>query len=248
MADAGLLEVDDLHVGYGRVPVLRGLSLRVAEGERVGLFGPNGHGKSTLLRTISGLHRATSGHIRFSGTEIQTTDPAMLVGMGVVHVPQGSPLFPRLTVENSLMLGAYHPRAWPRRKDMAERVYGLFPRLAERRRQLAGTLSGGERQMLAIGVGLMAGTRLLMLDEPTLGLAPKVKDELRESIAAVAAEGIPLLLVEQDIDFLLALTDRLYLVEGGKVVLETEASSHDLDHQAILQMYFGSGVGDTTPT
>lgn len=233
-----LLEVRDLAAGYGKTQVLWGLNLSVPVDQRVGLFGPNGHGKSTLLKTISGLVKPWKGEILLNGTRIDGTVPRSIVDLGVIQVPQGNVLFPELTVLENLRLGAYCKRARPRLAANLERVYELFPRLAERRRQQAKTLSGGERQMLAIGVGLMGEPTTLMLDEPTLGLAPKLKDELREAIGRISESGVPLILVEQDVEFLLALTDHLYMINHGVVALDV-ASTEELDHERIMQMYFG---------
>jgi branched-chain amino acid transport system ATP-binding protein len=237
-----LLEVKDLSSGYGRLQVLHSLSLRVADGEHVGLFGPNGHGKTTLLRTISGLLRAWSGQIHFRDTRISNTEPRRIVDMGLVHVPQANTLFPRMTVFENLTMGAYTKRVWEDRETNLERVYSLFPKLKQRRSQLCRTLSGGERQMVSIGMGLMGNPRLLMLDEPTLGLAPKIKEELKEAIHNVAATGVSLVIVDQDVELLLAVSDRLYLIEQGRVALESqkgEAEAHELDDAHVLQMYFG---------
>ena len=228
----------DLATGYGRTQVLWGVSLRLEAGERVGLFGPNGHGKSTLLKTISGLLKPWSGSILLEGREIGGVNPRAVVDLGLIHVPQGNVLFPQLTVMENLRLGAYCRRARERQAENLARVLELFPRLAERRRQLSRTLSGGERQMLAIGVGLMSAPALLMLDEPTLGLAPKLKDELLEAINKISRAGVPLVLVEQDVEFLVALTDRLYMINHGAVALDV-ASADRLDHAEIMQMYFG---------
>ena len=166
-------QVDNLVAGYGRIEVVHGVSLEVPEGDRVGLFGPNGHGKTTLLRAISGLIERRGGSIRFGDMDITGASSSGMVEEGVVHVPQGSALFPRMTVLEALTLGAYVGRAWGQRRRSLDQVLTIFPRLAERRPQHCRTLSGGERQMAAIGVGLMGCPRLLILDEPTLGLAPK---------------------------------------------------------------------------
>jgi branched-chain amino acid transport system ATP-binding protein len=235
-----LLEVHDLKVGYGEIEVLRGISLYLNEGERIGLFGPNGHGKTTLLQTISGLHKPRVGDITFNGEIISGKSPLDIVNRGIIQVPQGNILFPRMTVLENLKLGAYAPKAWKKQRENLEKVLELFPILAERRTQLCRTLSGGERQMLAIGVGLMGDARLLMLDEPTLGLAPKVKDELYTAIKKIAASGMPLILVEQDVEFLLGLTERLYMLQDGKFVLEQTRGSVVLEHDKIMEMYFGS--------
>jgi branched-chain amino acid transport system ATP-binding protein len=241
-----LLEVKDLHVSYGEVRVLCGISIELHDKERIGLFGPNGHGKTTLLKTISGLLRPLKGEICFAGQVISGKSPRELVDLGIIHVPQGNTLFPRMSVMENLLIGAYANRAWNKRQESLERVFELFPRLAERRSQLCRTLSGGERQMLAVGIGLMGDGNVLMLDEPTLGLAPKIKDEVRVAIQKIAATGVPLILVEQDIEFLLALTDRLLLMEEGQIVLEKTRDSGEIEHAKILEMYFG-GLDQAEP-
>jgi len=244
--DNTLLEITDLHVGYGEVPVLRGISIYLHSQERIGLFGPNGHGKTTLLRAISGLIEPWRGEIKFEGKVINGLRPRSIVDLGIIHVPQSNTLFPRMTVLENLKLGAYSNKVWNDRQESLEFVYSLFPRLKERRSQLCKTLSGGERQMLAIGVGLMGKGSLLMLDEPTLGLAPKIKEELHDAIQKISATGIPLILVEQDVEFLLSLTDRLYLIEKGSIVLEKTEDSEELEHTKILEMYFGNVVQTET--
>ena len=207
-------------------------------GQSIGLFGPNGHGKSTLLKTISGLLVPWGGEIVLEGSRIDGASPRAIVNRGVVQVPQGNVMFPELTVLENLRLGAYCRRARAQATGNLERVYEIFPRLAERRKQRSKTLSGGERQMLAIGVGLMSAPDMLMLDEPTLGLAPKLKDEFREAISVISRSGVPLVLVEQDIEFLLSLTDHLYMISHG-VVAHDIAADAELDHAEIMQMYFG---------
>jgi branched-chain amino acid transport system ATP-binding protein len=235
------LETDQVVAGYGNVEVLHGVSIAVGQGERVGLFGPNGHGKTTLLRTVSGLVRARGGTITFADQAIATLPPRQIVARGLIHVPQGNTLFPRMTVLENLSLGAYSKRAWPRRKTSLERVFALFPKLAQRQSQLCRTLSGGERQMVSIGVGLMGMPSLLMLDEPTLGLAPKIKDELAQAISEIASSGVTLLVVDQDIELLLSVCQRLYFIENGRVSLETREGEM-LDRQQILEMYFGAAT------
>lgn len=233
-----LLEVKDVKAGYGTVPVLHGIDLHVENGEAIGLFGPNGHGKTTLLRTISGLLRPGAGEILFDGEDITRAKPATIVANGLVHAQQGNMLFGDMGVEETLELSAFSPRARTDWKHRLKEVHTLFPRLAERRRQRARTLSGGERQMLSIGCALMCAPRLLILDEPTLGLSPRLKGELREAIDQIARKGTPLIVVEQDVEFLLALTKRLYLIEQGEVANEISQDNAP-DHQEIMNMYFG---------
>jgi len=231
------LIVTNLSVGYGEIQVLREVSVDLGPKECIGLFGPNGHGKTTLLRTISGLIKPWSGEIIFQEESIGELSPQTIVEQGLIHVSQGNILFPRMTVVENLNFGAYPKRAWKKRGRNLERVFGLFPRLADSSNQLCRTLSGGERQMLAIGMGLMGNAQVLMLDEPTLGLAPKIKYILSDAIQKIKMEGLPLVLVEQDVDFMLELADRVYLIEGGRVALETTPDG--VDEVEILDMYFG---------
>ena len=234
------LQVEGVSAGYGRVTVLHNISI-VVDNQRVGLFGPNGHGKTTLLRAISGLIKPRTGKITFADADITGRSPQSVVGAGLVHVPQGSTLLPRMTVLEALTLGAYSRRAWSRRHRTIEQVFSIFPRLAERRQQRCSTLSGGERQMAAIGAGLMGCPQLIMLDEPTLGLAPKLRADLTKAIHAVAETGVGLLVVDQDIDMLLGLCDRLYLIEQGQVTLDVTDRSQ-IQHQEVLRRYFGSAA------
>jgi len=217
MSDA-LLSVGGLVAGYGPVEVLRGIDLDVAAGEIVAVLGSNGAGKSTLNRTISGVLRARRGLIRFAGSAIEREKPAAIVARGLIHVPEGRCVFPNLTVKQNLDLGSYR-RGRGRREQNRERVFAIFPRLAERRSQRAGTLSGGEQQMLAIGRGLMAEPRLLILDEPSLGLSPLLVEQLFAMIRRIHAEGIALLLVEQNVVQTLELARRAYILENGAIVL-----------------------------
>jgi branched-chain amino acid transport system ATP-binding protein len=233
--------VENLVAGYQRAEVLHGVSIEAPEGSRIGLFGPNGHGKTTLLRAISGMVAARSGAIWFGDENIARIAPSAIVERGIVHVPQGSSLFPRMTVLEALTLGAYCDRAWRRRRESLDLVMSIFPRLAERRSQLCSTLSGGERQMAAIGVGLMSRPKLLMLDEPTLGLAPRIRVELADAIHAVAKTGVSLIAVDQDIDLLFGLCPKLYLIEQGRVTLEVTDRS-EAQHQEVLHRYFGSAA------
>ncbi len=233
-----LFQVENLFSGYGKIEVVRSLSLHVDEGEHVGLFGPNGHGKTTLLRTVSGLIPVQSGKIYFRGEDITDLDPRKIVERGLIHVPQGNQLFPRMTVQENLTLGAYVSRTDSHKTGNLERVFTLFPRLKERRGQRAQTLSGGERQMLSIAVGLMGMPELLLLDEPSVGLAPLIKEELARAIGEIAASGVTMIIVDQDVELLLGICDRLYLIEKGTVSLET-ADVSQVDQADILEMYFG---------
>lgn len=233
-----LLEVRDLEVGYGRVPVLHGISIELGKYQRIGLIGPNGHGKTTLMRAISGLLKPWAGDIQLGGRSIADRDPADIVADGLIHVPQSNALFPYMTVAENLMLGAYVKRARPRRKEALEQVYELFPRLWERRRQECRTLSGGERQMVSIGAALMAQPKILMLDEPTLGLSPKLKGELCDAIDDISKSGVPTIVVEQDINFMLRLTDYFYLIHQGTISAEFRSEDR-LDNAQIMDMYLG---------
>ncbi len=215
-----LLVIRDLSAGYGLVRVLQSISLEVRQAEFLALVGSNGAGKTTLLRTISGLLPPHAGTIHWAGTSIGGLTPDQIFRQGIVQVPEGRQLFARMSVQDNLLMGAY------RRADKAAvrgdlaRVYELFPRLAERRRQLAGSMSGGEQQMCAMARALMARPRLLMVDEMSLGLAPIVVDQLMDNLAAIRKQGVTLLLVEQDIHLALAAADRAYVLETGQIVRE----------------------------
>ena len=236
-----MLKVTDLDAGYGRVQVLREASLEVGSGERVGLFGPNGHGKTTLFRAASGLIEPWSGTIEYDGHSTAGEKPASLLARGMVHVPQGNTLFPGMSVEENLSLGAFSRASWSSRMERMTEVFELFPKLADRRSQLARTLSGGERQMVSIGIGMMSKPRMLLLDEPTLGLAPRIKDELADAIGKITETGVTLLLIDQDIEFLVQLTERLYLLERGSIVLERRSDELE-DDREILSIYFGTSA------
>ena len=231
------LEVENISAAYGSVTVLRGLSLHVDVGENVGLFGPNGHGKTTLMRVLSGLMRPTSGKCRFDGKDITAIRPSEIVARGLVQSQQGNTLFGDMGVAETLEMAAFTKPARNRAAETLAYVYGLFPRLAERRPQRAKTLSGGERQMLSIGAALMCAPRLLMLDEPTLGLSPRLKEELAAALKEIS-KTVPLIVVEQDVELLLSLSDRLYLIEHGEVVREI-GTENTPDTAEIMQMYFG---------
>jgi branched-chain amino acid transport system ATP-binding protein len=222
---SSLLEVEGLDVYYGAVHALKGVTLRAEAGEIVALIGANGAGKTTLLRTISGLVRARAGAIRFDGKELGRMPPHEIVGLGVSQSPEGRMVFANLSVEDNLDLGAYRHKDRARiAKDMVE-VFHLFPRLLERRRQSAGTLSGGEQQMLAIGRALMSRPRLLLLDEPSLGLAPLLVREIFKRIQEINAAGVTVLLVEQNAHMALSIAGRGYVLETGNVRLEDRAQN-----------------------
>jgi branched-chain amino acid transport system ATP-binding protein len=218
------LRVEALEAGYGKAQVLFGVDLEVVENELVSLLGANGAGKTTLLRAISGLVRPWSGRVLLEGQDLRGLSPAKRARMGLGHVPEGRQLFPPMTVEENLRLGAAF-LAPGREREGYERVYGLFPRLAERRRQLAGTLSGGEQQMLAIGRALMGFPKILLVDEPSLGLSPRLAEEVLRALEAVAKEGVGVLLVEQNVALTLDVAERGYVLEQGKVVLQGPASA-----------------------
>ncbi len=213
---ATLLDVKNLHAGYGRVEVLRGVTLAVSPGEIVALLGSNGAGKSTLNNTVCGLVRATGGEVHFDGAALTNAHYRRVVEAGLIQVPEGRRIFPNLSVHENLELGAY-TRARERRSHNLARVYATFPRLAERRLQRAGTMSGGEQQMLAIGRGMMAEPKLLILDEPSLGLSPLLVDELFALIRKLNDEGLAVLLVEQNVGQSLEIADRAYVLENGNL-------------------------------
>jgi len=214
-----LLAIKGLHTGYGATEILRGLDLDFRAGEIVTVLGANGAGKSTLSRTVSGVMRPWRGTIRFKGEPIERDRPADIVARGLIHVPEGRRIFPNMTVRENLDLGAYR-RGRTRRSASRDRVFAVFPRLAERQSQRAGTLSGGEQQMLAIGRGLMAEPELLILDEPSLGLSPLLVEELFALIKAINGEGIALLLIEQNVVQSLEVAQRAYILDNGRFVLE----------------------------
>jgi branched-chain amino acid transport system ATP-binding protein len=232
-----LLAISDLHVGYGETEVLRGVDLMVDAGEIVAVLGSNGAGKSTLNRAISGVLRARKGSICFAGHMIEREKPASIVSRGLIHVPEGRCVFPNLSVKDNLDLGGYR-RAHNRRRQNRERVFSIFPRLAERQSQRAGSLSGGEQQMLAIGRGLMAEPVLLILDEPSLGLSPLLVEELFALIRRVNRQGIALLLVEQNVVQSLEVAHRAYILENGNVVLDG-ASDHLRNDPNLKRAYLG---------
>jgi branched-chain amino acid transport system ATP-binding protein len=220
-----LLEVTDVRTFYGNIEALKGVSLTVEEGEVVTLIGSNGAGKSTTLRSISGLTPPREGSIKFEGTEIGEVPPQEIVQRGISLSPEGRHVFPRMTVRENLDLGAYLRKDRDGVDNDRERVYALFPRLKERERQKGGTMSGGEQQMLAIGRALMANPRLLLLDEPSMGIAPILVERIYETIAEINRQGTTILLVEQNANYALEVSRRGYVLETGKVALEDESGA-----------------------
>lgn len=232
-----MLEVMNLHAGYGKVPVLRNVSFHVDSDEMVAIIGPNGAGKSTLLKTISGMIRPQDGCVQFENADLTGQPPYQIVRKGIAYVPEGGRPFPNMTVLDNLEMGAYSNPAVLKSGALDE-VYELFPILKKRSGQFARTLSGGERQMLAIARGLVAHPRLLMLDEPSLGVAPKLVDEIYEKIRALKRLGLTVLLVEQNTSYALELADRGYVLENGQIILEGKASElASSDH--IRRSYLG---------
>jgi branched-chain amino acid transport system ATP-binding protein len=235
-----LLRLDDVRSGYGETEVLHGVSIHVHEGETVVILGPNGHGKTTLLRTISGLLPLRSGEIHFAEARLNGRSPDAIVGQGIIHIPQADLLFPEMTVLENLLMGAYRSQAWAHRKARLNEIYGIFPILEQRQSQLARTLSGGERRMLAIGRGLMGEGSLLMIDEPSLGLAPVIIEELYRRIGEIKTLGRSILLVEESAAHVEDLADRVYLLESGQVIREGRPQDLLAD-EALLRTYLGVG-------
>jgi branched-chain amino acid transport system ATP-binding protein len=233
-----LLEVDDIRARYGSIEALKGVSLKVEEGEVVTLIGSNGAGKSTTLRSISGLTPAFAGKIEFAGEDITHVPAHEIVGRGIALAPEGRHCFPRMSVRENLDLGA-HRRRGPEIAEDLERVFALFPRLAEREKQKAGTMSGGEQQMLAIGRALMARPRLLMLDEPSMGIAPILVQRIYETIGEINKSGVTILLVEQNANYALDISRRGYVLETGQVVLANTSDSLRSDPE-VQKAYLGT--------
>ena len=233
-----MLTLSQVSASYGSVPAVSDVSIEIGEGEAVGLLGANGAGKSTTLRAISGLLKLTSGTITFLGTNIATMPPYKVTALGIAHVPEGRQVFPEMTVKENLEIGAYIPSAKADRSRTLDIVFGIFPVLAERQKQLAGTMSGGEQQMLAVGRGLMLKPRLLMLDEPSLGLAPVMADVTFQKIQEIHAMGTAVLLVEQNVSRALSLVQRAYVLESGKVIMHG-TSAELANNKQVQTAYLG---------
>ena len=233
-----MLELIDVSAAYGSVPAISNVAIEVGAGEAVGLLGANGAGKSTTVRAISGLVKLSAGKVTFDGIDVASLPPHRIPELGIAHVPEGRQVFPEMTVQENLEIGAFVPKARTERSRSLELVYEIFPRLAERKRQLAGTMSGGEQQMLAVGRGLMLKPRLLMLDEPSLGLAPVITDVTFEKIGEIHKMGTAILLVEQNVSRALTLVSRAYVLESGNVIMHG-SSSELADNKQVQAAYLG---------
>ena len=234
-----MLKVSNIEVSYGDYQVIWGVSLEVGEGEVVSLMGPNGCGKSTIFNTISGLLKPVSGSIEFVGQRIDGQATHDIVRLGLAHILERRRVFPYLSVRDNLWLGAYHPDARPHRQETLERVYTLFPRLRERERQMAHSLSGGEQQMLALGRGLMSRPRLLMVDEPFLGLAPAIVEEMKVAFRQVNEEGVSILFIEQNVQVALNMSRRGYILESGRLALDGP-SAELLNSAEVKRIFLGA--------
>jgi len=233
-----MLELKSVRAGYGTFQALFDVSLEVRRGEAVGVIGPNGAGKTTLMRVISGLIRPTGGSIVMEGIDLIATPAHRIVGAGIAHVPESRRLFPRMSVEDNLRMGGFMPAARPKARQRLDFVYELFPRLRERRNQLAGSMSGGEQQMCAIGRALMSDPRLLLLDEPSAGLAPVIVQQVFELLKRIRAGGLTVLIVEQNVQQVLRVADRAYLLKAGSIRAAGTAAEL-LNSETIRQAYLG---------
>ncbi len=232
-----MLELKNVDAGYGTFQALFGASLQVRLGEAVGVIGPNGAGKTTLMRVISGLIRPRGGMITWEGTDLASVPAHRIVELGIAHVPENRRLFPRMTVEDNLRMGAFMPSARPKFAERLEFVYGLFPRMKERRNQLAGTMSGGEQQMCAIGRALMSDPKILLMDEPSAGLAPVIVQQVFELVRRIRESGLTVLIVEQNVQQVLKVVDRAYLLEAGSIRMSgtaAELAASDIIREAYL--------------
>jgi branched-chain amino acid transport system ATP-binding protein len=235
---APMLQVRDLKAGYGGLSVLRDISFNVRAGSVAALIGPNGHGKSTLLKCISGMVAPWEGEILVSGQSLVGLKPHQVVERGIHHIPQGDLIFPDMTVYDNLMMGAYLPAAYAKAPARLEEIFSLLPRLRERQQQIGSTLSGGERRMLSIGRGLMGGGHVLMIDEPSLGLAPLVIDQIYEVISSLQKEGLTILIVEENASRIVGVAERIYLLDDGKLVWQGSANELEAS-EGVLATYLG---------
>jgi len=233
-----MFKVENVNMSYDDLQVLWDVSFHVNEGEIVVLIGANGAGKSSILKTISGLQKVSSGTIEYNGEDLTKIDPAEIIKKGIVHVPEARRLFNEMTVEENLIMGSLHGEAKVRRFETMEECYNLFPRLRERRKQAAGTLSGGEQQMAAVARGIMSLPKLLMLDEPSLGLAPVLVQDIFNIIKGIREQGITVLLVEQNVQSTLTFCDRAYILENGKITLDGTGKEL-LNNEHVREAYLG---------
>lgn len=238
MENKQLLDVANITAGYHGHAVLRDLSFSINQGDAVGIIGPNGHGKSTLLRTISGLNSLMAGDISLDGVSLKNIPANKIVEQGIVHIPQGDHLFSEMTIRQNLNMGAYLPDAFSKLEERLKFVFELFPKLKERESQRASTLSGGERRMLAIGRGLMTGGKMLMIDEPSLGLAPIAVDLIYDVIRQLSAEGRTILIVEENISRIVDFVDHIYLVDNGAFAWDGDPNEL-AEREEMLQTYLG---------
>jgi len=245
MPEDGLLRLEKLDLGYGEVQVVFGVDLHVGRHELVGLVGGNGSGKSTILRAISGMIRPLSGRIIFDGEDVGGLNPHQMALRGLAHVPMGRQLFPDMSVHENLMLGAHLPPARRRREEGFERVYSLFPNLVQKRNDMAGSLSGGQQQMVAIGRALMLHPKMLIMDEPSLGLAPLLVRDVMQVIRTVAETGMPILLVEQNVSQVLRISDRAYVLDNGHLI--TQGPSAELANDPLVRKAY-LGIDPQTET
>ena len=234
-----MLTIKDIHVSYGAIHAIKGVSLTVNDGEIVSLIGANGAGKTTILHTISGLLRASSGSIDYNGTDLAKVHPSKIINLGMAHVPEGRHVFTRMTVEENLRMGAFISNNPAKITENIERSYKRFPRLAERRKQFAGTLSGGEQQMLAMARALMTDPRIVLMDEPSMGLSPLLVKEVFSIIKSLHEAGITVLLVEQNAKMALSIADRAYVLETGRIAMEGRAADLLTDDK-VRQAYLGA--------
>jgi len=234
-----MLKIQDLHVHYGAIHAIKGVSLEVNDGEIVSLIGANGAGKTTILHTISGLVKATSGKITYNDINLRTTAPSKIVDLGMAHVPEGRHVFAHLTVLENLLMGAYSVKDANQIKENLETVYKSFPRLKERAKQVAGTLSGGEQQMLATGRALMSNPKMLLMDEPSMGLSPILVKEIFRIIATLHEKGITILLVEQNAKVALSISSRAYVLETGSIAMSGNAAEL-MEDDRVRKAYLGA--------
>ena len=234
-----MLKLENVEVSYGAVHAIHGASMEVRDGEIVSLIGANGAGKTTILRTITGLKKADSGSITYQDVELLKAEPSKIITFGMAHVPEGRHVFPRMTVEENLQMGGYTKKTQDNLQEILKEVYEKFPRLKERRKQLAGTLSGGEQQMLAVGRALMGSPSIILMDEPSMGLSPLLVKEIFHIIKEVHKQGITVLLVEQNAKMALAIADRAYVLETGKITL-SGTGRELLNNEKVKKAYLGA--------